>query len=292
MTHVVPGERAGAAAAGPAVRRIWLCADDYGLSPAVSRGIRDLIERRRINATSAMMVAPSFSALEMAALAAIIPPERGVAIGLHLTLTAPFRPMTPSFRPVAPDGGFLSLPAMFTRGLLRQLDFGALMAEVQSQIAAFKAAFGRAPDFVDGHQHVHLLPPVTDALLDAMATAAPAAWVRQCSRSFWRWGDAKGHILDVLSARLRRRCAGRGIRTNVGFAGTYDFTRARDDYAALFVSFLARLPDGGLIMCHPGFVDVQLQQLDPLTTMREREYDFFAGDQFLEMLASHGLALA
>ena len=37
-------------------RRIWLCADDYGLSPGVNRGIRELIERGRLNATSVMVV--------------------------------------------------------------------------------------------------------------------------------------------------------------------------------------------------------------------------------------------
>ena len=39
-------------------RRIWLCADDYGISPGVNRAIRDLIERGRLNATSVMMVGP------------------------------------------------------------------------------------------------------------------------------------------------------------------------------------------------------------------------------------------
>src|ERR1700746_311998 len=42
-----------------APRRIWLCADDYGISPGVNRAIRDLIERGRLNATSAMMVTPA-----------------------------------------------------------------------------------------------------------------------------------------------------------------------------------------------------------------------------------------
>ena len=39
-------------------RRIWLCADDYGISPGVNRAIRDLIERGRLNATSVMVVGP------------------------------------------------------------------------------------------------------------------------------------------------------------------------------------------------------------------------------------------
>lgn len=43
----------------PDQRRIWLVADDYGISPGVNRAIRDLIERGRINATSVMMVGPA-----------------------------------------------------------------------------------------------------------------------------------------------------------------------------------------------------------------------------------------
>ena len=62
------------------VRRIWLCADDYGISPAVSRGIRDLIARGRLNATSVMVNAPSFGQAEADAHAPELPlgdrPER------------------------------------------------------------------------------------------------------------------------------------------------------------------------------------------------------------------------
>ena len=49
-------------------RRIWLCADDYGISPGVNRAIRDLIKRGRLNATSVMMVAPAIGRDEVAAL--------------------------------------------------------------------------------------------------------------------------------------------------------------------------------------------------------------------------------
>ena len=43
------------------MRRLWLCADDYGIAPGVNAAIRDLIERGRLNATSVMVVAPSFA---------------------------------------------------------------------------------------------------------------------------------------------------------------------------------------------------------------------------------------
>src|SRR6266849_5188270 len=108
-----------------APRRIWLCADDYGISPAVNRAIRDLIGRGRLNATSVMVTAPSFSAAEAQALADVAGPDRRAAIGLHVTLTAPFRPASHAYRPVARDGAFLSLARTFVRGLHRRLDPGA-----------------------------------------------------------------------------------------------------------------------------------------------------------------------
>jgi predicted glycoside hydrolase/deacetylase ChbG (UPF0249 family) len=275
-------------------RKLWLCADDYGISPAVSRAIRDLIGRGRLNATSVMVTAPSFSVAEALALAEIAGPDRRAAIGLHFTLTAPFRPASAAYRPVATDGAFLSLGRTFVAGLHRRLDPAALAAEAESQFAAFRAAFGRPPDFVDGHQHVQLLPQVTDAVLAATTRTAPGAWIRQCGRAvpLWRgWGDPKGLLLDGLSVRLRARCALHGVPTNPGFAGTYNFNRATD-FDTLFGSFLRDLPDGGVVMCHPGFVDHELQRLDGFTTMREQEHTFFASDRFPAVLAAHGMELA
>ena len=280
--------------AAPPLRKLWLCADDYGISPAVNRAIRDLVKRGRLNATSVMVTAPSFSATEALALADIAGRNHRAAIGLHFTLTAPFRPASADYRPVARDGAFLGLARTFVAGLHRRLDPDALAAEAESQFAAFKAAFGRPPDFVDGHQHVQLLPQVTDALLSAMKRMAPGAWIRQCGRAapLWRgWRDPKGLLLDRLSVRMRARCAKSGVPTNPAFAGTYNFKRATD-FDALFGSFLQGLPDGGVVMCHPGFVDAELQRLDHFTAMREQEHAFFAGDRFPAVLAAHGMELA
>ena len=45
------------------------------------------------------------------------------------------------------------------------------------------------------------------------------------------------------------------------------------------------MPDGGLVMCHPGFVDAELKRLDPLTDLREREFAYFDSDAFPAALA-------
>ncbi len=268
-------------------RNIVLCADDYGISPAVSGAIRDLIVRRRINATSVMVIAPSFSPAEAAGLREAAGTH--AAIGLHLTLTGPFAPLTHGFAPLQ-RGAFLPLVAMARCALIRSLQPTLLDAEISAQFAAFHAAFGRAPDYVDGHQHIHVFPQVSEALLRITKHAAPQAWLRQCGRAARRGADPKGIILDALSRRFRRLAAEHGLRTNPAFAGTYAF-RAGADYAKLFPKFLDGLPDGGLVMCHPGKVDAELVRLDPLTDLREREYAFFLDDAFPGLLAVRGVTL-
>jgi predicted glycoside hydrolase/deacetylase ChbG (UPF0249 family) len=275
---------------GPKHRHIWLCADDYGISPAVNAAIRDLLARTRINAVSVMVAAPSFSPGEATALVARAPAH--AAIGLHLTLTAPFRPLCHGFAPLR-HGAFLSLAAILQRTHLRALQPELLTIEIVRQFEAFNAAFGRPPDFADGHQHVHLLPQIGEAVLRVVKDAAPAAWVRQCGRAVpahKRFADRKALLLDALSRRFRRLAAQHGVSTNPAFAGTYAF-RPRADYAKTFPRFLDSLPDGGVVMCHPGKVDAELRRLDALTDLREREYAFFLGEDFPRLLAERGVAL-
>src|ERR1700730_4033847 len=119
-----------------APRRIWLCADDYGISPGVTRAIRDLIERGRLNATSVMVVGPAIGRDEASALGAAAANSPRFEIGLHATLAAPFRPLTMHFQPI--DGGmFLPFPKLLRAGLLHRLDPEIIHAELMVQLAAF-----------------------------------------------------------------------------------------------------------------------------------------------------------
>jgi chitin disaccharide deacetylase len=273
-------------------RRIWLCADDYGLSPGVNRAIRDLIGRGRLNATSAMMVGPAIGRDEVSALQAVAASRSRCAIGLHATLTAPFRPLTMHFQPV--DGGmFPGFPKLLRAGLLRRLDPEIIHAELIVQLTAFHDMFGRAPDFVDGHQHVQLFPQVRDAFLTAVKQAAPKAWVRQGGRHqplARRLGAPKALLLDVLSAQFRNRASRANVAFNPGFEGAYDFSR-QPDFSVLVRQFLDGLPANGVIMCHPGFVDDVLISLDPLTAQREHEHAFLGGEDFPRLLAANNVTL-
>jgi chitin disaccharide deacetylase len=278
---------------GAQPRRISLCADDYGMSAGVNRAIRDLIAKRRLSATSVMVVTPAFTRGETDELKAVTRDRDGFSIGLHVTLTAPFHPLTIHFRPLK-GGEFLKLGKMLQTAVLRRLDVEILRAEIAAQIAAFADMVGKVPDYVDGHQHVQLFPQVREAFVAAVKEHAPNAWVRQCGRGAVppaRFRDAKALMLDVLSKGFRETATRAGLRFNPAFAGAYNFSK-KPDLAKLFERFLTRLPDGGLIMCHPGFVDQTLIALDPLTHQRKNEYDWLMSDNFSKLLAAQNVTLA
>jgi len=273
-------------------RRIWLCADDYGVAPGVSAGIRELISHGRINATSVMVATPHFDNGEAAALAKLNSGEKRAALGLHVTLTGPLQPLSANFSPLR-RGRFLPLNAVLRMATARRLQPEPLTGEITAQLKKFIEVFGRTPDFLDGHQHIQLFPQVRDTFLRVVAEHAPNAWVRQCGRPLRgrRLRDHKALVLDILSLGFRRRAKKLGIAVNPAFAGSYVF-KAKANYARLFPRFLSGMPDGGLIMCHPGFVDAQLKGLDSLTTLREQEFAFFNSDAFLQVLDEHNVALA
>jgi hypothetical protein len=258
----------------------------------VNTAIRDLIAQRRVNATSVMVVAPSLDRNAADSLAETARAAKA-CLGLHLTLTAPFRALTGPVR-LLQNPTFLDLPATLRATLRRRFDAAELRAEVAAQLMAFGKVFGRAPDFIDGHQHVHLFPQIREAVLAVAKADAPGAWLRQCGSVQplqTRLGDPKGLLIDFLSRAFRRRASALGIATNTAFAGTYAY-RPDADFAALFPRFLRALPDGGLVMCHPGAVDAELERLDPLTHLRAREYAYLGSAEVLQVLANAGIALA
>jgi predicted glycoside hydrolase/deacetylase ChbG (UPF0249 family) len=275
------------------LRPLWLCADDYGMTAGVSAAIRELIAHGRLNATSVMTGAPGFNAAEAAALDALNTPVKRAQTGLHVTLTGPFAPISAGFAPLA-NSAFLPLNEAMRDALLRRYARGDLTREIAAQFDAFRNAFGRAPDFVDGHQHAHLFPQIRDAFLAAVRDHAPGAWVRQCGRTVRlhrALANPKALVLDALSRAFRRRTKAFGIRTNPAFAGAYDFA-APVAFAQTFSGFLDGLPAGSLVMCHPGFPDEELRRLDPVTDQRRREYDYFMSDAFPHDMRMHGLTLA
>jgi predicted glycoside hydrolase/deacetylase ChbG (UPF0249 family) len=274
------------------MRRIVLCADDYALSPGVSAGIRELLTAGRLNATSVMTIFPGLED-EARALQAIKSPIP-FQIGLHATLTGGFAPLVAS--PVKRDA---KLPEKLPMAHetwpplgYRRIDAAKVKAEVKAQIEKFVEVFGRAPDYVDGHQHAQLMPGIRKPFLDAVAALAPRAWVRQCAPARFtdEFFNAKSRFLGLLSLPFKRMAKRRGLRCNPAFSGAYDYDKP-GDFGASFKRFIKGMPEGGVVMCHPGHPDDVLRARDPLTDQREREFAFLIGDMMPQALADNGTTL-
>ena len=204
-----------------------------------------------------MVATPHFNSDEVAALDTLNSGEKRAAIGLHVTLTGPFAPISADFAPLR-NGQFLPLNDMLRTAIARRLQPERLVIEIATQLQTFIDAFGRPPDFLDGHQHVHLFPQVRDAFLKVVSEGVPRAWARQCGRARMarRLNDRKALTLDLLSLGFRGKARRLGVTVNAAFAGTYTFN-AKAKFDRIFPRFLSGLPDGGLIMCHPGFVELR-----------------------------------
>jgi chitin disaccharide deacetylase len=274
------------------VKAVVLCADDFGLSEGVSRGILDLIALGRLSATSAMTNIPAWDRLAPALR------DHGdrVGVGLHLTLTAgaPLGPM-----PQLAPGGALPKLADLAAGALRSgLPLDEIETEIGRQFDAFADAFGRTPDFVDGHQHVHVMPGVRRALFAALrrrGCAGSRLWLRDPSdrlSAIARRGVAAAKAVQVraLAAGFRRAARQTGFGVNEGFSGFSLFEASA--VAATFESAFRHLGPRPVVMCHPGYPDEDLRRLDPVVEVRRDEFDYLASDAFVELLAARELTLA
>jgi predicted glycoside hydrolase/deacetylase ChbG (UPF0249 family) len=271
---------------------VVLCADDFGLTDGVSRGILRLAESGRVSATSAMTHRPGW-AQNANALRAL---DGRVGVGLHLTLTLgePLGPM-----PLLAGGGRLpTLGSLLKRSLLGALPPEEVKGEIERQLAAFEDRFGRPPDFVDGHQHVHMLPGVRGPLLAVLAERGLQArtWLRDPSDTLARIAKRpvsrrKALLVRALASGFGRAARATGFATNSGFSGFSPFDPAVSAERAFEAAFQALGPSP-LVMCHPGHADAELEGLDPVVATRPQELAFLASDAFPALLAHRGLVLA
>ncbi|MBF0310504.1 MAG: ChbG/HpnK family deacetylase [Magnetococcales bacterium] len=272
---------------------ITLCADDYGLAPGVGRAIRSLVAANRLSATSCMTLSPFWP--EEAAL--LRPLGHRVEVGLHLTLTD--HPPLGAMPKLAPDGRLPSLPRLMALAYGRRLDAAEVAGEIERQFAAFDLHFGRAPAFIDGHQHVHQLPVIGSLLLEHYqnrwpASANPKPWIRRCTEplpAIWRRGVSplKASLISLMGLSQTRRLRRAGIPGNNGFRGVRDFKTS--GFASLLESFISPPLEGALIMCHPGYADAILAGADAVVGEREEEYAALAGDALPQALRNAGAKL-
>lgn len=257
--------------AGTRSRRIFVCADDFGIAPRATLAILRLVEVRAISAVTVLV--DGESAAEHAGAVRAMPPDVGV--GLHVNLTDNLQGHVT---------GMLGL-RLLRACLIGSVDRPGLRAEIERQCERFQYLFGRPPDFIDGHEHVHQLPVIRDAILSVMLARFGRRIAMRATRPRVARGLKAAVIAavggDALAQELRRR----GIAANDDFAGVYDFSM-RVPYAVRMKTWLEGISDRGLIMCHPQLPDPACP-----APAREAEFAYLTSDAWRDLLRRQDVTL-
>ncbi len=286
-----------------ASRHLTVCVDDFGLHDGVNQAVCQLVGLGRVTAVSCLVdgVAWAGGASRLREVAGQGEGRRA-DVGLHLNFSETLMPRERTGSAWTAQ----SVSRLIAASHLRQLDVAVLRADIERQWRAFEAHWGQPPDFIDGHQHVHQLPLVRDALfavIDARrGQLPPGFWLRDCGTSVLQQAQAgvplavalkAGVIATLGSGALRRLASRRGLRTSGGLLGSYAFNTNVAGYLALWRAWLKLVPaqgahgdQGGLLMCHPASQPVPG---DAISAARLVEFEALRGADWAQMLARAGV---
>jgi predicted glycoside hydrolase/deacetylase ChbG (UPF0249 family) len=263
--------------AAPKPRRWVVCADDFGLDRGTIDATLALIRLGRVTATGVLPDAPN--------LKAAAPDLKAVSdsadIGLHLNLTETVDKSAPKW----------PLPWLCAAAMLRALPRWRVRDRIERQLDYFADAFGRMPDFIDGHHHVHQLPIVRDVLIDCVQLREPKVlpWLRICLPPQGET-SRKARLIGMLGAGpLSEQARAEGFPASRCLVGVYGFDLRRDAYLAKVRQWLEMGVDGTVFMCHPS---MRPSAGDPIGAARRMELGVLAGEAYAAALSRAGVTAA
>ncbi|MCU0934892.1 MAG: ChbG/HpnK family deacetylase [Gammaproteobacteria bacterium] len=270
--------------------RLVVNADDFGYFGAVTRGILETVDAGTVTATGVLANGPA-----LAEHAGALRERPEVDAGVHLNLTLG-EPLTGGVRErLSGSGGCWPGRAGLLAALLsRALRPADLMAELRAQIERC-LGLGLVVRFLNGHEHVHMLPGVFPRVR-ALAAEYGIAFVRFVTPE-WRTGTgglraghpARSAVLQMLAWLHWRAGPVRGPRL-VGAGASGQLTAADLDRR------LARLVPGRdyELMCHPGFRDAGEVRDPGLLAFHhwDEERELLAGPGFRARCEAFGVSLA
>ena len=241
-----------------------LHADDLGLAEGVDAAIIDLAQSGRLQGASLLANGPSAAdAMEAWRNLAEPPP-----LTLHLCLTEGHRlakcPDLPS--------GFGTLLLASLLPWQRRRIAPQLRTVLQQQISRYRQLTGLSHIRLDGHQHIHLVPLVLDAVLD-LAPSESITWMRTTReplpeglslRLWWRslqtGGLIKWLVLQLLSGLAIPRLRRAGLETNLRFAGVLFSgsmfgTAFRRSWETAYSSNTIHPDTRPVVLIHPALID-------------------------------------
>jgi predicted glycoside hydrolase/deacetylase ChbG (UPF0249 family) len=271
-------------------RYLVVTADDYGIGPGTSDGIRDLCVGGAVTCALFLVNAPhAADALRRWRRAG--PPAD---LGWHpcLTLDAPV--LEPARVPslVGADGRFLPLGRFLRRWALGRIRPEEVRDEWLAQYRRYRELVGQPPPAVATHHHVQVFAPLGRILLDILDQQRPLPYVRRV-REPWRTLRAVGgsRLKRLVLARLGRADARQQRRMRVPgnqwLIGVTDPPHVADP--EFFTRWLRAVVE---LICHPGHPDPTLAGRDDGQEARHvQEQRLLQDPAFLDACRAAGFAV-
>lgn len=266
--------------------KVIVNADDYGMTPGVSEGIRFSHLNGIVTTTTAMMNQPTVLAdLEIARAET---PSLGIGVHLVLTAGAPVLPagQVPSL--VRGDGRFRALGQM--DAAIAEIDPVELKAEWRAQIEKYLQT-GMTLDHLDSHHHIAAVYEQTLPVLFDLATEYNAPIRHPYAGCSMYGGVANGHpmALTIRDASDGLMTAQRVRTTDEVDCTFYDRNATLEKLLAYFDG----LADGisSELMCHPGYADAELLRTSAYNRPRETEVALLTDERVKAHVAERGIQL-
>ena len=244
-----------------------LHADDLGLAKGVDAATIDLARSGQLRGASLLVNGPSAADAVKAWRDLADPPP----LTLHLCLTEGHG------LPNCPDlpTGFGSLLLASLLPWQRRRIAPQLRTVLLQQISRYRQLTGLRHIHLDGHQHIHLVPLVLDAVLD-LASDESITWVRTTReplpeglalrlwcRSLQTGGLLKWLVLQLLSRLAIPRLRRAGLQTNrrfagVLFSGSMFGTAFRRCWETAYSSITPERAAQPLVLIHPALPNAAL----------------------------------
>ncbi|MCF6767515.1 ChbG/HpnK family deacetylase [Thiotrichales bacterium 19S11-10] len=256
-------------------RKIILCADDFGYDDAISHGIKELLELKRINATSSLTNFDEFKQH-----AKLINSIDGIYKGIHFNLT--------EGQSLIKNKNFQPLGHLLLRTHTHLVNYQYIYHELKAQLDCYIDTFKQLPDFIDGHQHIHHLPIIRHVvfkLYNQYQLKQKGVFIRSVYHQV-NPPNFKSLIIKHTGANaFDKKLKKLQIPHNQSFGGIYNFKA--DEFEKSFTDSLKKITDNGLIMCHPGY----FSENDTLNQTREVELNYLKSDKFSALLKQENIEL-
>ena len=257
------------------MKHLIINADDFGLTPGVTRGILDAHLNGVVTSTSAMMNSPHIAE----SLAAALRDAPNLGIGVHLVLTWGKPILAPEKVSTLVDdtGHFYKFFQLSER--IGNFKLTEIRNEWQAQIETF-IANGCRPDHLDSHHHSSYSNPNLFTIMLELA--------REYDLPIRMPSKPEGSSLKIEPfiqipgqhpVRFPQSC----------------ITAFYDEGASLvnLSRILSALPEGvSELMCHPGYADRELMEGSSYTTARETELRILTGNEIKAWFKEKDITLA